>query len=568
MKVFAPQWGQATILRGLRSDDMPWGVNLSLRWMQTSTRFGGSQIPFGLWDRFLQNRRVSRTPKGMVYLVGAGPGDAGLLTLRAAELIGRADVVYYDALVGAGVLAKIPPGTQRVYVGKRARDHAVPQEALNRLLVEQAQAGKTVVRLKGGDPYVFGRGGEEAQELAEAGVPFEVVPGISSVVAAPAYAGIPLTHRDHCSAFQVITGHEDPEKGESAVDWSAVARVAGTKVILMGVERIRRIAAGLMEGGMAGTMPVALIRWGTTARQQVLVSTLAKVADDVERAGFQAPAVTIVGEVVRLRSQLDWWSRRPLHGTRIAITRTREQASELSSRLEVLGAEILEVPTIRIEPPEPIQPLLEAVVGIGEYDWLVFTSPNGVASFFDTFVKAYPDMRSLGNVRIAAVGPATAAKVKEWHIGVDVVPERYLAADVTKAIAAHETVENLRFLLLRAEVANPDLPKALEEMGGIVDDVPCYRTVPETREGGAADALVEDGADWVTFTSSSTVENFHRRFDLPALLKRFPGMKTASIGPETTKALHALGLEPTVQAKVHTLDGLVEAILKKRASGK
>ena len=508
---------------------------------------------------------VSRTANGIVYLVGAGPGDPGLLTVRASELLSRAEVVVYDALVSAGVLARIPTTAERIYAGKRSREHAIPQADLNRLLVEKARAGKRVVRLKGGDPYVFGRGGEEAQVLAEAEVPFEVVPGVSSVVAAPAYAGIPLTHRDHCSAFQVITGHEDPEKPETAVDWGAIARVPGTKVILMGVEHLSSITAGLLAGGLAPTTPVALVRWGTTARQETLVSELDKVAAVVARKGFAAPSVIVVGEVVRLRDQLDWWSRRPLAGQRIAVTRTREQAGELSGRFAELGGEVLEVPTIRIEPPDPIQPLLEAVIGIGEYDWLVFTSPNGVTAFFDTFSKAFPDMRAIGNVRIAAVGPATAAKVKERQLNVDVMPERYVAAAIVKAIQEHETVENLRFLLLRAEVANTDLPKALEELGGIVDDVACYKTVPEPIEGSAGEMLLEEGADWITFTSSSTVENFHRRFDLPALLRKFPTMRTASIGPETTKALQVLGLEPTVQAKTHNLDGLVEALVRKCA---
>ncbi len=524
---------------------------------------GRAKNPVGVWGGVFQDGRVARDEKGMVYLVGAGPGDAGLLTLRAAELLARADVVVYDALVGAGVLSMIPRGVERIYGGKRAGDHAIPQDQLNRLLVEKAKAGKTVVRLKGGDPYVFGRGGEEAQELAEAGVRFEVIPGISSVVAAPAYAGIPITHREHCSMFQVITGHEDPDKGETAVDWNAVARVPGTKVVLMGVERLRGIAEGLMSGGMASATPVALVRWGTTARQETLVATLGTVAAEVERVGFKAPAVTVIGTVVNLRAELDWWGKRPLSGRRIAVTRTREQAGRLSGRLRELGAEVLEVPTLRIEPPNPIQPLLEAVVGIGEYDWLVFTSPNGVTAFFDTFAKAFTDIRSIGNVRIAAVGPATADKVRERNLAVDVMPEKYLAAEVVGAIAKHETVENLRFLLLRAEVATPDLPAKLEELGGIVDDVACYRTVPETEEGAeAAGSLVEEGVDWVTFTSSSTVENFHGRFDLPALLKKFPGMKTASIGPETSKALKALGVTPTLEAREHNVDGLVAALLR------
>lgn len=506
---------------------------------------------------------MSRNSLGMVHLVGAGPGDAGLLTLRAAEVLAQAEVVFLDALVGAGVVGRIPAGAEVVYVGKRAGDHAVPQSEINRRLVEAARAGRKVVRLKGGDPYVFGRGAEEAEELAAAGIPFEVVPGISSVVAGPAMAGIPLTHRDHCSAFQVLTGHEEPGKDAPAVDWAAVARVPGTKVILMGLERLAEITAALQAGGLDGSTPAAAVQSASTARQRVVEATLATLAAGVAKAGLEAPAIVVVGGVVGLRKTLDWWSRRPLAQARVVVTRTREQAGELSGRLRVLGAEVLEVPTIRVEPPEPIQPLLEAVVGIGEYDWLVFTSANGVTAFFETFVKAFPDLRSLGNVRIAAVGPATAARVKEWHIGVDVTPERYLAADIAKAIAAHETVENLRFLLLRAESATPDLPRLLEEMGGIVDDVACYRTLAETRTGGVLDIVAREGADWITFTSSSTVENFHRCLDLPALLKRFPGLKTASIGPETTKALHALGLEPTVQARTHTLDGLVEALVRR-----
>jgi len=504
---------------------------------------------------------VSKNDKGMVYLVGAGPGDPGLLTLRAASLLARADVVFYDALVGAGVLAMIPDTAERIYVGKRSRAHAVPQEDLNRLLVERAQAGKVVVRLKGGDPYVFGRGGEEAEELAGVGVGFEVVPGITSVVAAPAYAGIPITHREHCSAFQVITGHEEPGKDGASVDWTAVARVAGTKVVLMGVERIGEIASGLMAGGMQAKTPVAMIRWGTTARQETLESTLGAVAGEVARRGFEAPAVTVIGDVVCLRSRLDWWSRRPLSGKRIAVTRTREQASGMTERLSVLGAEVVEVPTIRIERPQALDPLMESVVGIGEYDWLVFTSANGVTAFFDIFMKAFTDLRSLGNVRIAAVGPSTAAKVRERGLHVDVMPERYVAAEVAKALHAYESVENLRYLLLRAETANPDLPKQIEALGGIVDDIACYRTVASEAGGAAAEALETGGADWITFTSASTVENFHARFDLPKFLQGHPGARTASIGPETSKALVALGVEPAVEARRHDLDGLVEALL-------
>lgn len=505
---------------------------------------------------------------GTVYLVGAGPGDAGLLTMRGAELIGRADVVVYDALVNTDFLRLAPKGAEIIYGGKRAKDHAIPQDELNQLLVKKAKEGKTVVRLKGGDPYVFGRGGEEAEELVDAGVPFEVVPGISSIVAGPNYAGIPLTHRDHCSSFTVITGHEDPTKSETALDYSQLARTPGTKVVLMGVERIRQIAASLIEHGMDKSTPVGMIRWGTTGRQESIQGTLATIADVVEQKKFAAPAVTIIGGVVTLRDKLNWFEHRPLFGQRIVVTRTREQASQLSHQLRELGAEVLEIPTIKIQPPDEKQPLVEALQGIGEYNWLVFTSPNGVTAFFEYFLKAYDDIRALGNVRFAAVGPATAAKLKELNLRVDVMPDEYIAKKVGAAIHKFEDVENLRVLLARAQVANPELVKELEDLGAIVDDVAVYKTVPETEDtNGAAARLAESGADWITFTSSSTVENFHARFDLPKLMKQFSGLQLASIGPETTKAITALGLKPAIEAKQHTIDGLASALRTAIAGG-
>jgi uroporphyrinogen III methyltransferase/synthase len=499
--------------------------------------------------------------KGTVFLVGAGPGDAGLLTLRGAELLSRADVVVYDALINPALLRLAPKTAEIVYGGKRSSQHAIPQDELNQLLVAKAREGKTVVRLKGGDPYVFGRGGEEAEQLQTAGIPFEVVPGVSAVVAGPNYAGIPLTHRDHCSSFTVITGHEDPTKDASSIDYASLAHMPGTKVVLMGVERIGQIADSLVANGMNPETPVAMIRWGTTGRQQTIDGTLADIAAVVEREKFSAPAVTIVGDVVKLRPKLNWFERRPLFGQRIVVTRTREQASQLAHQLIELGAEVLEIPTIKIAEPDDKMAVLEALQGLGEYDWLVFTSPNGVTTFFDYFFKAFEDIRALGNLRIAAVGPATAARLKELHLRVDVVPEQYVAAKISKTIGEYESVDNLRFLIARAQVANAELCKSLEGMGAIVDDVAFYKTVPETEDlTGAVAQLTESGADWITFTSCSTVENFHARFDLPKLLKQFPGMKAVSIGPETTKGLSALGLHPTLEAKTHTIDGLVKVL--------
>lgn len=486
-----------------------------------------------------------------------------MLTLRAAAVLARADVVVHDALVTPEILRTIPSGAEVIDAGKRPRQHTLSQEELNQLLVSKAREGKTVVRLKGGDPYVFGRGGEEAEQLFSARIPFEVVPGITSAVAVPALAGIPITHRDCASTFQVITGHEDPGKESSLVDWAATAAVPGTKVILMCVERIRAIASELVSHGMPGSTPIAMVRWGTTGRQETIDGTLANIADIAEERKFSAPAVAVIGDVVRLRGKLNWFEQRPLFGQRVVVTRTREQASDLARRLGELGADVLEIPTIRIAPPTERQAIVEAITGIGEYDWLVFTSPNGVAKFFEYFHAAYQDIRDIGGIRIAAVGPATAAKLREQHLKVDVMPEDFVASKIAKAINAYETVENLRFLLVRAEVATPELPRQLEDMGGIVDDIPFYQTTRETEDPlGVAARLQEEGADWITFTSSSTVEHFHARFDLPALLKRFPGIRLASIGPETSKAIAGLQLAPHAEAHPHNLDGLVHAIEK------
>ena len=504
---------------------------------------------------------------GFVYLVGAGPGDSGLLTMRGGELLGRADVVVYDALVNPDLLRLAPREAEFLYGGKRAKAHAIPQSDLNQLLVDKAKEGKTVVRLKGGDPYVFGRGGEEAEELREAGVPFEVIPGVTSIIAATNYAGIPITHRDVCSGFTVVTGHEDPNKETSSIDWEALAKIAGTKVILMGVERIGLIMENLMKYGVDGTTPVGMVRWGTTGRQETLVGTVADIAEKVVAQGFKAPAVTVVGDVVDLRDRLNWFEERALFGKRVVVTRTRVQASQLSRRLIEFGADVLEIPTIKVGPPKGREVLVEAMAALGEYNWIVFTSPNGVTSFFDYFFRAFVDVRNLGNLRIAAVGPATAAKLAELHLRVDVMPQKYLASEVAAAIHAFENVENLRILLARAERANPELPKELADLGAIVDDVPVYETIIEDQDfNGAAGRLNEEGADWVTFTSSSTVEHFHARFDLLALSKSYPDMKFASIGPETSKGLRSLGLEPTIEAKEHTIDGLVEALVATGAS--
>jgi uroporphyrinogen III methyltransferase/synthase len=499
---------------------------------------------------------------GTVYLVGAGPGDPGLITTRGAELLARADVVVYDALVNPALLRLAPKGAEIIFGGKRARDHALPQEALNQLLITRAREGRVVVRLKGGDPYVFGRGGEEAEELAAAGVPFEVVPGVSSFTAVPAYAGIPVTHREHSSSFLVITGHEDPAKPEG-VDWAQVAKMPGTKLIMMATQRMGELARQLVAGGMSAETPVGMVRWGTTGEQRTIEGTLASIGDVVTREDFRPPSIAVVGDVVKLRGRLNWFEKRPLFGRRVVVTRTRDQAGQLARQLAERGAEVLEIPTIRIEAPDDRHSLVESMAGLGEYDWVIFTSPNGVTQFFDYFFKTFEDVRDLGALRFAAVGPATAAKLREMHIKVDLMPEEFVSRKIAAAFKAQQDIENVRILILRAQVANPELVRDLEAHGAIVDDVSVYKTVPETAdETGAAAALLERGADWVTFASGSSVENFHARFDLPALMRKFPALKLASIGPETSKAIRKLGLEPALEAKTHTMDGLVHALEK------
>ncbi|MGH7969116.1 MAG: uroporphyrinogen-III C-methyltransferase, partial [Limisphaerales bacterium] len=336
------------------------------------------------------------TGKGMVYLVGAGPGDAGLLTVRGAELLARADVVVYDALVNPDLLRLAPKSAEIIYGGKRAKDHSLSQAELNQLLVSKAREGKTVVRLKGGDPYVFGRGGEEAEQLADADLAFEVVPGVSSFVAVPNYAGVPLTHRDFCSRLTLITGHEDPAKESSTIDWKQVAQTPGTKVIMMGTDRIGQIAETLIGHGMEPGTPVAMVRWGTTGHQKSIEGTLANIAQVAQSTKIGPPTVAVIGDVVRLRPKLNWFERRPLFGQRVVVTRSREQAGQLSNRLRDLGAEVLEVPTIKIEPPTHKTELVDSLLELNSYDWLVFTSANGVAAFFEYFFRQFHDMRDIG----------------------------------------------------------------------------------------------------------------------------------------------------------------------------
>jgi uroporphyrinogen III methyltransferase/synthase len=498
--------------------------------------------------------------KGAVYLVGAGPGDAGLLTLRGAELLRRADVVVYDVLVNPALLRLAQPAAEIISRGKRTE---FSQEQIVELLIVRAREGKTVVRLKGGDPYVFGRGGEEAGALAAAKIHFEVVPGVSSIVAAANYAGIPLTHRDHCSSFTVFTGHSDSAETATALRYEQIAKIPGTKVVLMGTENLGDWTKALVANGMSPETPVAVIQWGTLGKQKSVAGTLATISRLAADRKIVPPAITIVGDVVKLRGKLNWFEQKPLFGQRIVVTRRSEQAGPFAQRLLELGADVLEVPTIKLMLPTEKDAIIDCLLELNSYDWFVFTSANGVTAFFDLFFKRFQDLRDLGGARIAAVGPATAAKLRELHLQVDLQPEKFIGRKIAEEFVKFQNIENVKMCLLRAEVANKDLPDALQEMGAIVDDIAIYKTVAETEDrAGAGARLLAEGADWVTFTSSSTVEHFHARFDLPKLSKQFPQLKLASIGPETTKAIAALKLKPALEAKEHTTDGLIAELLR------
>ena len=499
---------------------------------------------------------MSKSTSGTVYLVGAGPGDLGLVTLRAKECIENADVIVYDHLANPQLLSWARGDAEIIYAGKEPGESQLTQQQINALLIDKAREGKQVVRLKGGDPFVFGRGAEEAKAIADVGILFEIVPGITSAIAGPAYAGIPVTHRAHNSHVTFFTGHEDPAKAEGAIDHVALAKLGGTQVMLMGVDRLGSITSEMLKQGVRSDLPVALVRAATTGQQETLTGTLADIAQKAVARDFKAPAVAVFGEVVALRDNLNWYERRPLLGKRIVVTRTRKQASGLSNKLRALGAHVIELPTIRIEPPTDLREFAELVQDAHIYDWIVFTSANGVEAFFDIFFKLYDDAREIGAARIAAIGPATGQRVKDFHLHVDLQPEEFVAEAVVREFKKQGSIENLRVLLVRAEKARDVLPKELSAAGAIVDEAFAYRTVPETRDtSGARRQLAQDGADLITFTSSSTVENF-----LALGLPWPKGMRVASIGPITSKTARDHGLAVDVEAHRHDIDGLVQAV--------
>jgi len=501
--------------------------------------------------------------QGICYLVGAGPGDPGLITVRGRECLESADVVVYDYLCNPDLLHWAKEGAEVVYAGKKGSDPKSDQQSINQLIIKKAQEGKTVVRLKGGDPLVFGRGGEEAAELKAAGLRFEIVPGISSAFAAPAYAGIPVTHRLYNSSLTVFSGHEDPSKKAPAINYQNIAQADGTKIVLMGVERLGGICSQLLAHGARADTPCALIRWATTGGQETLTATLGEIAAVAEKRKFRAPAVLVIGEVVKLRDDLNWFENRPLFGKRVIVTRTRRTAGALSEKLRALGADVIELPGTRIENPSDEMAFAELVMDCHRYDWIIFSSPNGVERFFKIFYKIYKDAREIGGAKIAAVGPGTAAKVKEYHLSVDLAPEKSHAEGLAEAFGKlGSSMENLTMLWVRPESARRVLAERLGAAGVILDEAVAYRTVPATDEiSGALERFHQEGADIATFTSSSSVEGFLRLgLELPKRLK------TASIGPATSQTLRDAGLKADIEATEHTIDGLVAAV-GKLASG-
>lgn len=496
---------------------------------------------------------------GVVHLVGGGPGDPGLVGLRAARLLQTATFVAYDRLSPPEALTLVPEGAEQLYVGKLPDRHALPQPEIDALLVMRAQRGDAVVRLKGGDPFVLGRGSEEAEACVAAGVTFEVVPGVTSAIAAPAYAGVPVTHRGLAPGFCVVTGHEDPTKDEAQVDYAALAAFPGTLVLLMGVGRIARIALALVEAGRAPSTPVTMVRWGTTPRQEVLASTLATVGDDVAAAGFGSPAVTVVGEVAALRDRLAWFDRRPLSGVSVLVPRTRHQAGELSARLRALGAEPVEAPTIAIQPTTEPGRLRDALLDLDEVDWIVLTSANGVEAVEGVLAEMGRDARALAGVRVAAVGPGTAAALEAMGIHADLVPERSTTQGLADALLAAAAGAVPRALLPRADIATPVLSFALTEAGWDVVEVEAYRTVRvDALDPAVVDRLVAGGIDVVALASSSTARNLVEL--LPSRLPDEVGV--ASIGPVTTAACAELGLRVDAEGATHDLDGLADAVVE------
>jgi uroporphyrinogen III methyltransferase/synthase len=498
----------------------------------------------------------------VIYLVGSGPGDPGLFTVKGVRCMEEADAVVYDRLAPGALLRYARPQAEKIYVGKKPGNPTMSQEAINALLVEKGRAGLTVVRLKGGDPYIFGRGGEEALALKEAGLPFEVVSGVTSGVAAPAYAGIPVTHRNVSTSVAFVTGHEDPTKGRPDVDWEKLANGADTLILYMGVGRLEEISTGLIAAGRSQETPVACVRWGTVPEQRTVTGTLQDIADRVAEAGLKPPAIIVVGDVVALReSGLDFYERRPLFGCRVVVTRARAQAGGLSADLERLGAEVDEFPTIEIRPPEDYGPLDAAIRKLDSFGLIVFTSVNGVEAFLERLGHHRLDLRAVPrDAKVAAIGPATAERIRDAGLRVDVVPEEYRAEALIGALDAGRLAGE-RVLIPRAKVAREILPDRLREAGAEVVVPPAYESVPSSEGKEELSLRLQSGEiDCVTFTASSTVENFVGAFGAEEAARLLEATRVACIGPITADTARKLGLRVDAEAQEYTIPGLVEAV--------
>ncbi len=499
---------------------------------------------------------------GKVYLVGAGPGDAGLYTVKAKEVIKKADVVVYDYLANEVFFEWIKKECKIIYAGKKGGDHTLSQQEINKLLVELAGKYDVVVRLKGGDPYVFGRGGEEALFLVENNIEFEVVPGVSSGIAAPAYAGIPLTHRDISSSITFITGHEAEEKKESVLDWKSLARSASTLVFFMGVKNLPIITKNLINAGMDKNMPAALIRWGTTCRQRTLISTIENISKEAREANFKPPALLVVGEVVKLKEKLSWFEKRPLIGKNIIITRSRAQASELAKRVENLGGCAIIFPTIEIRELSDYSELFKELERLNTYDWIIFTSVNGVDLFFKKLFEKGMDVRAISSLKICAIGPATKKRLEKYFLHPDMVPEKYVAEGIIKHFKKQD-IKGKKILIPRAYEARQTLIEGLEELGAEVKVVPVYKTVIGGGNRDKIEKMIKDNKiHYITFTSSSTVKNFFSLISPEIIRKYGKGVKFACIGPITGKTLEDFGFNVDIMPSRYTISALVEEILR------
>ena len=498
---------------------------------------------------------------GHVYLVGAGPGDPGLISVKGKACIEKADVLVYDFLAASSLLAYAREGAECIYVGKKGGDHTLKQHKINDLLVEKGSAGLVVTRLKGGDPFIFGRGGEEVEALIEAGISFEIVPGVTSAVAASAYAGIPLTHRKYTSTVAFVTGHEDPEKASSRIDWQALATGIGTLVFFMGVKNLPNIVQQLTRHGMSAETMIALIRWGTTTRQQTVTGTLGDIVEKIAAAGLKSPAIIVVGDVVELRETMQWFEKKPLMGKRMVVTRAREQASDLLQLLNDAGADCLECPTIQIAPPDDWEPLDRAIQHLSDFQWLVFTSVNGVKFFFKRLFELGKDVRALHHIKTACIGPATEQGLRRFGLTCDILPESYRAESVVEAFKKQE-IAGKKILLPRASEARFILPKELSNMGAKVDEIPVYVTrIADDNKTTLLDRLADQRIDCITFTSSSTVKNFKQLIPETSFKQLMAPVTVACIGPITADTARELGFDVHLVADTYTIPGLVDVLI-------